>query len=78
MPRYKPIYRSPRLLPVVLPEQIQSGSFEFALNHLVDHELNLTDLDAKFNNDETGERWTCPLDAVCRPKTACEAGYKRL
>ncbi len=54
MPRYKPVDRSPRLLPVVLSEQIQSGTFEFALDHLVDHELNLDALDARFNNDETG------------------------
>ena len=54
MPRYKPVDRSPRLLPVVLSEQIQPGTFEFALDHLVDHELNLAALDARFNNDETG------------------------
>ena len=54
MPRYKPVDRSPRLLPVVLSEQIQSGTFEFALDHLVDHELNLDALDVRFNNDEVG------------------------
>jgi transposase len=42
------------LLPVVLAEQIQPGTFEFALDHLVDHELDLSALDAKFRNDETG------------------------
>jgi len=54
MARYKPVDRNPRLLPVVLSEQIQPGSFEFALDHLVDHELDLSALDARFNNDETG------------------------
>lgn len=54
MARYKPIDRNPRLLPVVLSEQIQPGSFEFALDHLVDHELDLSALDARFRNDETG------------------------
>ncbi|MBK9571295.1 MAG: IS1182 family transposase [Rhodoferax sp.] len=54
MPRCKPVDRSPRLLPVVLSEQIQSGTFEFALDHLVDHELNLDALDVRFNNDEVG------------------------
>ncbi len=54
MARYKPIDRNPRLLPVVLSEQIQPGSFEFALDHLIDHELDLSALDARFNNDETG------------------------
>jgi transposase len=54
MARYKPVDRSPRLLPVVLSEQIQPGTFEFALDHLVDRELDLSDLDARFCNDETG------------------------
>jgi transposase len=54
MARYKPVDRNPRLLPVVLAEQIQPGSFEFALDHLVDHELDLSALDARFNNDEVG------------------------
>jgi hypothetical protein len=54
MARCKPIDRTPRLLPVVLSEQIQPGTFEFALDHLVDHELDLSALDARFSNDETG------------------------
>ena len=54
MARYKLIDRNPRLLPVVLSEQIQPGSFEFALDHLVDNELDLSALDARFSNDETG------------------------
>ncbi len=92
MPRYKPADRSPRPLPVVLPEQIQSGTFEFSLDHLVDHELNLAALDARLNNDETGASaynprvmlkvggapWVCQVDGVCRPKTVCEALHKRL
>lgn len=54
MPRYKPVHRDPLLLPVVLSEQLQPGTFEFALDHLVDHELDLSALDARFRNDETG------------------------
>lgn len=54
MARYKPIHRDPMLLPVVLDEQIQPGTFEFALDYLVDHELELSALDARFRNDETG------------------------
>jgi transposase len=42
MARYKPVHRDPLLLPVVLAEQIQPGTFEFALDHLVDHELDLS------------------------------------
>lgn len=54
MARFKPIDRYPRLLPVVLSEQIQPGCFEFALDHLIDNELDLSALDARFRNDETG------------------------
>ena len=39
---------------MVLAEQIQPGTFEFALDHLVDRELDLSALDAKFKNDEVG------------------------
>ena len=54
MPRYKPVHRDPLLLPVVLADQVQPGTFEFALDHLVDHELDLSALDARFRNDVTG------------------------
>ena len=54
MARYKPQDRNSLLLPVVLSEQIVPGSFAFALNYLVDNELDLKPLDAQFNNDEVG------------------------
>ena len=54
MARYKPQDRNSLLLPVVLSEQIVPGSFAFALNYLVDHELDLSALDAQFKNDEVG------------------------
>lgn len=54
MARYKPQDRNSVLLPVVLSEQIVPGSFAFALDYLVDHELDLSAMDAKFKNDEVG------------------------
>ena len=54
MARCKPVVRDGIFLPVVLAEQIQPGTFEFALDHLVDHELDCSALDAKFRNDEVG------------------------
>lgn len=50
MARYKPADRNPRLLPVVLSEKIQPDTFEFAPDNVVDHELDLSALDARFNN----------------------------
>ena len=54
MPGYKPSERNGRFLTVMLDEQIQPGTFEFALDHLVDHELDLSGLYARFNNDQVG------------------------
>jgi transposase len=54
MARYKPVDRSPKFIPVVLDAQIQPGSFEYALDYLVDHELDLSALHARYNNDATG------------------------
>jgi transposase len=54
MARYKPQDRNSMLLPVVLSEQIVPGSFAFALDYLVDNELDLTAMDAKFKNDAVG------------------------
>jgi hypothetical protein len=61
MARYKPQDHNSLLLPVVLSEQIIPGSFAFALNYLVDHELGLAPLDARFKNDEVG------VSAPCSP-----------
>jgi transposase len=54
MARYKPVFRGMKLIPLSLEDQIQPGTFEFALNHLVDEELDFAPLDAKFKKDETG------------------------
>jgi len=54
MPRYKPVERNGLFIAVVLEEQIQPGTFEFALQYLVDEQLDLSALDAKFRNDTTG------------------------
>ena len=44
MARYKPQDCNSLLPPVVLPEQIIPGSFAFAMNYLVNHELDLAPL----------------------------------
>jgi hypothetical protein len=54
MARYKPIDTSPRFLAVDLERQLLPGSFEHALNHLIDHELDLTGFDSRYKNDLTG------------------------
>jgi transposase len=54
MARYKHIDTSPRFLAVDLQRQLLPGTFEHAMNHLIDHELDLSGFDARFCNDETG------------------------
>lgn len=54
MPRYKPVERNGLFIAVVLDEQILPSTFEFALRHLIDEELDLGALDAKYCNDITG------------------------
>jgi hypothetical protein len=39
---------------MVLTGQIWHGTIEFALVHLFEHELDLSALNARFRNDETG------------------------
>lgn len=54
MARYKYIDTQPKLIPVDLAAQLLPGTFEHALNHLLDHDVDLTHLDARFRNDATG------------------------
>ncbi|MEO6024632.1 MAG: transposase [Burkholderiales bacterium] len=54
MARYKAIDTSPRFLAVDLSRQLLPGTFEHALNHLIDDEIDLSSFDSRYRNDETG------------------------
>lgn len=54
MARYKHIDTSPRFLAVDLQRQLLPGTIEHAVNYLLDRQIDLTSLDARFNNDVTG------------------------
>ena len=54
MARYKLVDRSPRFLPIVLDAQLMAGSFEYALDYLIDHEIDLSGIANRYVNDETG------------------------
>ena len=53
MARHKLADRSPRFLPIVLESRLVPGSFEHALDVLVDTEIDLSRLATRFCNDET-------------------------
>jgi len=48
MARYKHIDTSPRFLAVDLRRQLLPGTFEYALNYLIDHELDLSSFDSRY------------------------------
>jgi transposase len=54
MARYKVVDRSPRFLPIVLDAQLMAGSFEYALDYLIDREIDLSGVAKRYVNDETG------------------------
>jgi len=54
MARFKPIHTGLKLLPVDFERQVIPGSFEYALCHLVDHQLDLSAFHARYKNDVEG------------------------
>lgn len=55
MARYKSYsYVQGKFIPVHFEKQIIPGTFEYSLNHLVDHELDLSIFDERYRNEETG------------------------
>ena len=55
MPRFKEHdYTQGRFLSVDLGKQIQPGTFEYTVSHLIDHQIDLSVFDSKYRNDETG------------------------
>jgi transposase len=54
MARYKYIDTNPKFLAVDLAGQLLPGTFEHAVNHLLDHAIDLSSFDARFQNDDTG------------------------
>lgn len=54
MPRFKTPDYGLKMIPVDFQRQVLPGSFEFALCHLVDKELNLSALRSRFRNDAGG------------------------
>lgn len=54
MPRFKTPDHGLKLIPVDFAQQVLSGTFEFALCHLVDHELDFSALRSRFRNDAGG------------------------
>jgi hypothetical protein len=54
MPRFKTPDYGLKLIPVDIAQQVLPGTFEFAVCHLVDNDVNLSTLRARYANDAVG------------------------
>lgn len=55
MARYKHIcYEQGKMIPVSFREQILPGAFDYTPSYLIDREVDLSVLDERYCNDETG------------------------
>ncbi|MFT6100658.1 MAG: transposase [Arenicella sp.] len=55
MPKYKPYnYDQTSMVVINYQEQLQPGTFEYALHHLVDTKLDLRIFYPRYKNDDTG------------------------
>lgn len=55
MARYRPyVPEQDRFLPVSLSRQIQPGTFEYTLHHLIDKSVDLKVFESRYDNDEDG------------------------
>ena len=55
MARYKDYsYEQAKLIPLSFHHQIEPGTFEYVLSHIVDNEIDLSIFESRYTNDETG------------------------
>lgn len=54
MPRFKPADYGRQFLAVDLSQQLHPGSFEYALHHLIEREVELKDIEARYKNEYEG------------------------
>src|SRR3990172_3874132 len=55
MPRFKAYdYDQDKLIPIRFSKQIVPGTFEYTLNYLIDHVIDVSVFAARFANEDTG------------------------
>ena len=55
MPRFIPYDpKQSKLVAISYADQLQPGTFEFAINHLIDHKLDLSIFQTRYDNDDGG------------------------
>ena len=54
-PRYKPVnLQQDAFVPICFAKQILPGTFEYALHHLMEHQVDLSAFDAYYDNAQRG------------------------
>ena len=72
MARYKPYnLKQDKWIALSYADQIVPGSFEYALNEIVEEHLDLSVFEQRYRNDDTGRLAYDPK--VLLEKSACEA-----
>ena len=64
MPRFKPVDHGLQFLAVDLSQQLHPGSFEYALHHLIEHEIDLTEIEARYKQRGEGALGLRPAGAA--------------
>ena len=64
MARYKERSQDNIMVPINFAEQLLPGTFEFALNEIIDHQLDLSCFDEFYSNDEAGPKAYSPQSMV--------------
>src|SRR5688572_9841060 len=54
MPRFKPVERGLHFVAVDLSQQLHPGSFAYTLDYLIEHEVELKDIEARYKNEHEG------------------------
>jgi len=54
MPRFKATEYGLQFLAVDLSQQLPPGSFEYTLHHLIEHDIDLSEIEARYKNEEQG------------------------
>jgi len=55
MARFKPVsYAQTLMVPIILEKHLVPGTLEFAIHHLIETRIDLSPLEAKLRDDETG------------------------
>lgn len=67
MPRFKTADYGLKLIPVDFAQQVLPGTFVFALCHLVDNDLDLSALRARYPNDAAVPEWQTASVWFCGP-----------